>query len=311
MSKVLSTSSLNDVDWAARTRTQQFAALRAALDKDKVIAELKDLEYLNQLKGKAGCDKQDVARWLHNGWSTERLLWMNYDQLEGDALTQAVHWAFPQAYYSTYACLQAFLTATCSPIENHRSTVKDFGNNIEKEKYPDSVSFMAFGERYNIKYKNTENYHPSSSIFMRLENEKEIHSVICSFLKSTRKKHLEKQRENMDFTKRDGSKKVNLSKEERCGVSESLGNTTIMSLLWRMRIRANYDDISTFLSDEIESSRVLLSLYHLSCIMNFIHECFISAVMGINWVESSIKNYPSNYEPLKSRSSIIREVLHG
>jgi uncharacterized protein (UPF0332 family) len=305
----LKASSLEEPDFAALTTNRQFLALRVKLDQKSLLDELKNLSHLNRLRSKRSSHKQEVRKWMVNGWSTEKMIKVNKENLDGDALLQAVHWVFPQAYYSIYACLQAYLKAKGAPHETHASVRKEFAKFAEQGKYPDLISFLAKGERYSIVFENIKDYGKESSISLDIDDEESVESMICSFLRATRKYFLDEMREKRNFTTKSGNKKERLSEEERKDVSSSVGPTSLIDLIYRKRIKSNYDEIDTFHSDDIDAMGIHKSLRKITSCLNFVHEVYVASIMGYNWLHGVYTSHPLEYGRLDKRMDFIEDIF--
>src|SRR5690606_4861523 len=73
-------------------------------------------------------------------------------------------------------------------------------------------------------------------------------------------------------------------------VSNALGHTTIMDLLYRKRIKANYQDIDTFSSTQFKGLEVLTNLGAVVSRLNLINETYVAKAIG-----------PENYEAMLNR----------
>src|SRR5690606_1551068 len=77
-----------------------------------------------------------------------------------------------------------------------------------------------------------------------------------------------------------GSPAKRLNAEQWARVSGKLGYTSLMSLLYRKRIKANYRDIDTIAFAGIDALTVHSSLIHVVTATNFVHEAFVAAALG-------------------------------
>ena len=74
--------------------------------------------------------------------------------------------------------------------------------------------------------------------------------------------------------------KKRYSSEDWKKVSDSLGYTNILSLLYRKRIKANYHDIDTLLNPSLDPNVAYNNLIHIVEMMNMVHEAFIIKGIG-------------------------------
>lgn len=135
----VSSSSLaakDDLVFAARVTNIQFSALAARLDRADLVNGVKGVLERNPRRRGKLADPLEVRKWLVNSWSTETLLRGNINALNGDALRHALHWAFPQAYYSAFALLQAYYRSTGVTVDTHAGSIRQFGVDLGQGKPP-------------------------------------------------------------------------------------------------------------------------------------------------------------------------------
>jgi hypothetical protein len=265
------------------TTNNQFKALNYFLDEEKIIEDLitlnkfkkqKQIILKNEIKGK-------IKILLQNSWNTELLLNKNLEFFE--ELNLALHWGFPQAYYSVFSNLSALYkvlnrTSTLPEYLTHKKAIKTFGELTKNDYFPEKISFYSSGIRskqiYNNIIRNTTDFNPCSSFY---ETDKNIiQTQISSLLKATRNFQLEKLRNE----KLKEIKKKRLKKELEEKLSENLGITTILNFLYRKRIKANYDDIDTLLSNQIQPKLIFNSLIKIVRILNMLSESYILKIIG-------------------------------
>lgn len=271
-------------DFNAKMTNRQIRSIRLILDKNKIYDDMKSLGRVKRLNGKSGSNISDVEQWMLNGWSTEYLLSHNSD-LSGDALQASVHWAFPQAYYSIYAHIQSLTTGLGLNDNSHSSIRRRFGEWIKNDKYPHPMSFYADGSKYNIEIKNLKGRKGEQhSMWFENKNGRSHDHQVSQFLSSTRKIHLDKQREKMraEFTTKKGSVRKRLTKKHWDQVSDSLGPTTLIDVLYRKRIKSNYRNVDTFHSTDLKPRLIIDGLKHIVECCNFVHECLLISLFGKN-----------------------------
>jgi hypothetical protein len=91
----------------------------------------------------------------------------------------------------------------------------------------------------------------------------------------------------------------------------SIGHTTIIDLLYRKRIKANYQDIDTFSCTHFKGIEVLSNLMTIVGKINLINECFISKAIGIKDFHEILKKHLRNVnnEIIKNRFETIKHIL--
>lgn len=269
-----------DDSWFAARMTQiQFAALAARLKTGRVLDDVTTLPHFGKLRRGAQCDPKIVRQWLLNGWSTENLLRINLEHLEGDALAHSLHWAFPQAYYSVYALTMAYFHAVGYSEQKHTAVIRKFGTESVSGRYPPTVSFAIVGGKtrlfHNIQpvpLPNTLQFDPSSP--------GDCDGRICQFLNATRELDLSSKKADLKFRTARGAAKKKLKPHEWEKVSDQLGPTSLLSLLYRKRLKANYRDIDTYLSPAIDAPRLYRDVLQTVQATNFVHELFVTRALG-------------------------------
>lgn len=298
----------DDVFFAARMTNVQFAALACRLSPTRVLPEVANTLAVRVIRKGALAKPDEVAKWLVNGWSTERLLRTNAALLEGDGLRHSLHWAFPQAYYAVFAVTQAYFQAVGYTESAHASTIKKFGLEAQAGRYPPSLAFYADGSRTKA-FAGLCCTKLQRSLAFDAEDENTVDGQIAQFLGSTRDLDLKSKKADFRFKTKAGLKRKMLKAAEWEQVSQGLGLTSLLSLLYRKRIKANYRDIDTFLHPELRPD----TLYeHLLCIvgaLNATHEAMITEALGTSWLEEVIASVPKTVgeRPL-ARLAAIRQA---
>jgi hypothetical protein len=78
----------------------------------------------------------EVRQWLFNGWNTENLLRLTSDLLKDRENASALHWSFPQAYYSAYSVAFAWFKVAGYTERTHAAVIKKFGSQAVAGHYP-------------------------------------------------------------------------------------------------------------------------------------------------------------------------------
>jgi hypothetical protein len=146
--------------------------------------------------------------------------------------------------------------------------------------YPPVVSFLALDGPYDITYANIGKHPGSCTLEYRPGDVVTVENQIAQFLCATRKQYLQAQKVNMKLKTMRGTVKKSFSRADWQEASKKLGPTSVFSLLYRHRIRANYGDIDTFLSDDLECETVFGSLVHLTQSLNLVHEALMKRKLG-------------------------------
>jgi hypothetical protein len=113
-----------------------------------------------------------------------------------------------------------------------------------------------------------------------------VDAQLCQFLNSTRRSDLAAKAEGIRFDTKRGKRKRSLAREDWRKVGDSLGPTSVLSLLYRKRIKSNYRDIDTFLSQSINAPDLYRDLINVVATMNLVHEAFVSRALGHEFLSS-------------------------
>ena len=272
----------DDLRYAAEMEARQLHALELKLDKKKLCEEASQLERVTAPRLGKTASQKEIHRWLKNGWNTERLLRLTGEIFDQDALQVAIQWSFPMAYYSVFATTSAFFGAASYTEKTHASVIKRFGVLAVAGKYPKTLSFVATGARQALAFHAIQQPLISDSTIRFDANDPEtIGKHICQFLRATREQHLIERAKEMRFLTKQGKPKSRLSQEEWGRVSKKLGPTSLLSLLYRKRIKAHYRQIDTFSDTDVDADQVFRSLAHIVDCANFTHETLVAAAIGL------------------------------
>lgn len=281
----------DDQQFAARMTNVQFKAIACRLTHAEVIGDLQSLLRTRQVKRGAGCEPKAVARLLRNGWSTEYLLRHNAETLGGDALRHSLHWAFPQAYYAVFAVTQAYFRSVGFTESSHAGTIRKFGMEVIAGKYPAAVSFAASGARPQVLH-GLSCGELRSSIHFDPEDRGTVDGQIAQFLRATREIDLKEKKATTRLTTKRGTRRRAFGVADWKLVSHGLGPTSLLSLLYRKRIKANYRDIDTFLHEDLEPVDLYGALVQTVGALAFIHEGLIAKALGFDALSSALVGVP-------------------
>lgn len=271
----------DDLAFRARMTQVQFAALAIRCSGESALNELVQIPFFQRFKGSATTDLSEVRKWIINGWNTECLLRINLRALTGDALRNSLQWAFPQAYYSVFTIATAFFKVAGYTESSHTSVIRKFGAEAKLGKYPRTISFLADGGKTRI-YQNIARVNLTSSLEFDRDDSSIVDTQICQFLNATRKRDLVEKKIQMPFRTKQGTVKERLTPLEWDRVSSTLGPTSILSLLYRKRIKSNYRDIDTFLSEDLMAGALYDDLIQVVSCLNLVHEAFVARAVGLN-----------------------------
>lgn len=128
----------------------------------------------------------------------------------------------------------------------------------------------------------------------------DAHLHIASFLKSTRKKNAESKRDKLKekkdskFLNAKGAFRLNFSKKHWDLIYQTIPETTILNIIYRLRIKANYHDIETFINADIDFKIFHKCLSTIISYLNYIHEAYICKVIGLTEYKRILDEFPSH-----------------
>jgi hypothetical protein len=303
-----------DLWFRAEMTHRQFASLSYKLLNADIENEIINLDFfLFRLKKAKNLNLDEVEKWLKNSWNTENVLIQNKSIIENTGQSFAMQWAFPQAYYSTFGSLLAHYKALGYTQESHTNVIKNFSVLVEQKKLPESICFYCSGGKNNIDFFNITKPNDYSSMDFDLSNQMTIDNQICQFLKATREIKLEDKAIKMNLKNKPGEKRKNLNFAKWQQVSEALGHTTIMDLLYRKRIKANYEDIETFSSIQFKGLDVLTNLSSVVSRINLVNETYVAKAIGIENYQIMLDRHLKNVNNtiVKARFETTKSIVHA
>lgn len=265
---------------------------------------LKKIPFFNNLKLRnENFDLDNIRKLLWNSWSTEYAFTLTNLANNDEFYKFALHWNFPQAYYSIYLSLTAFQETQGVANEQHEKSIKIFGNSIKDEHYPEAISFFSRGLHENYEYLGIETFEGFPRDFCglsRIQSLDEAQLQIALFLKSTRKKIAESKREKLKinndkkFLNGKGEFRKSFSHYHWNLIYRTIPETTILNIMYRLRIKANYHDVETFINADIDFKSFHESLSNIIDYLNFVHESYICKVIGKTEYEKILHNFPGH-----------------
>jgi hypothetical protein len=297
----------DELYFRARTTQIQFAALAVRCETRGVFEQLPRIATLKRLLPATNLSIPEVRRGLANGWNTEFLLRVNRRSLTGDALRNSLQWAFPQAYYSVFAITSALFRTVGFTESSHAAVISKVGKQMQTGWYPDRVSFLADGGRRRI-YANLHRTQLPSPLFFDRDQPGAIDTHIANFLNATREQDLKARKKGSGIKTKTGRPKKAFSASDWDRVSTRVGPTSILSLLYRKRIKANYRDIATFLSEDLQPQQLYADLITIVRSMNLVHEAYIAKMLGRDSY-LSIQASCTSYDFLSIRTRAVLDII--
>lgn len=269
-----------------------FFALNYFLEASANKYNLKLLDYYNNLKIKNNkFDTETCRKLLWNSWSTEYAFNLTSSVENDDYYRFALHWHFPQAYYSVYLAMTAFHETQGVANDQHEKSIKIFGNSVKDNHYPDAISFYANGLYKDFKFYGLDSFNGFDKNFNSLQKVdclEDAQNQIASFLKSTRKQNAENKRKRSEsshakdprFQTAKGELSKTFKKKHWDIIYQSIPETTLLNILYRLRIKANYHDIETFINADINFKQFHNCLGNIVSYLNFVHESYLHKCIG-------------------------------
>ena len=255
--------------------------------------EIRSFEELNT------ADRNAIQQHLLNAWNTEYALRTTAELGNKAFLQNALHWTFPQAYYSVFESLQAFLRLQGLYRIQSEQIEKEAGKLIAGGAYPEAVAFYATGHplRPRLHGLRYGSYKPSLQLADLLT---ESQAQVGQFLRTTRRTFAQQLRKKMQSnpatalrSQTSGSILLRFTDEHWQQLSWRIGYTTIFSFLQRLKISANHKEITRFVEADIDFHLFHQSLQCLVGYLNFIHEAYIAKAMGLESYRKWVAALPS------------------
>ncbi|MBC7921249.1 MAG: hypothetical protein H7Z75_09185 [Ferruginibacter sp.] len=266
--------------------------------------------FLNHNPSLSEADTAQIRKQLHNCWSTEYALRSTAELGDEHYLRNALHWTFPQAYYSIFAGLRAFLYTHGVRSNNSELVRREVGRLVVKGFYPTAIGFYAAGHYNDFRVHRLplSAYKPSLNLAGK---ELEAQSQIGQFLRTTRKIRAKAVRQRIQDDPNTALRSVRtgeiLQKFDTSHWQQltwRFGYTTFFDLLGRLKISANHREIERFVEADINFKLFHESLLHIVSYLNFVHECFVAKAVGLEvyqqWVEEL---------PVHLRNGFVKERL--
>jgi hypothetical protein len=284
----------------AQVFLNHFQAICSHISNDNNSFDLKQVKYFNKkLFSKPGYDFDKIKRLLWNSWSTEHALNLTLTQKNSDYYKFALHWSFPQAYYSCYLNMHAFCLAIGDKRQSHLELIKAYGDRVTLKNYPSCISFYADGNFKNYGIYNLPLSNSNKSAIAKIKTNADVQSQIATFLKTTRNNSAEYHRNK----RQDSSNPIRTKQGAVCQsfnakqwkiITDKLGPTTLFNILYRLRIKANYNDVETFMHADIDFEAFYKCLIQIVGYINFVHEGYLAKAIGYKKYKTIVNGFPAH-----------------
>jgi hypothetical protein len=251
----------------------------------------------------ADLDDQDleaVGKLLMTSWSTEYALRATAELGSEDYLRHALHWTFPQAYYTIFAGLQAFLYTLNIKTNNAEVARREVGRLVVRNAYPRAIGYYAAGAFQDFSIHRLPLAGHKTSLHIP-EKEIEAQAQIGQFLRTTRKMQAlairNKVQANSQTALRSPKTGNILNKWQASHwqqITWRIGYTTLFDLLSRLRISSTNKEIDRFVEAEIDFKLFHESLLEIVSYLNGIHESYVAKAMGLDKYRQLVASLPAH-----------------
>lgn len=273
------------------------------------------VHFLNYKPSLSESDIEQIKKHLLNSWSTEYALRSTAELGSDQYLRNALHWTFPQAYYSVFAGIQAFLHTQGVTGNDTELIRREVGRLVVKGFYPAPIGFYASGHYGDFKVHRLplSGYKPSLNL---VSQELEAQAQIGQFLRTTRKIRAKSIRQRVQNnptiairSKTTGEILQKFSSLHWNQLTWRFGYTTFFDLLSRLRISENHREIERFVEAEIDFALFHQSLLELVSYLNFVHECYVAKAMGLEAYRNFINDLPKHLREGFVRQRLVDKIV--
>lgn len=255
---------------------------------------------------------EEVKNLLYTCWSTEYALRATAELGSEDYLRYALHWTFPQAYYSIFAGLQAFLHTVGIRTNNPSLILREAGRLVVKNAYPRAIGYYASGsyDDFNIHRLPLAAHKPGLQIAGK---DIEAQAQIGQFLKTTRRIKAKTVRQQVQANPATAIRSAHTGKvlekwqpQHWQQLTWRLGYTTLFDLLSRLRISNTHREIERFVQAEIDFGLFHKSLLAIVSYLNGVHEAYVAKALGLEKYRALVAELPPHLQ-----NGFIAERLHS
>ena len=240
--------------------------------------------HFHRLEGGRAQNVEQIGKMLRNAWFTE--IQVAFPSNYPSYIKYASHWVSVQAYYAAYLTLRAYFYSKGKGSEigsEHATNLNVFSQEVRTRKglFPYPFSCICEGDPYKAPIYTgfppdieIDTVSPlSSGYWVRFEDS------FALLLKTTRKRKLDKLCD--DWKKKEGRKRM--CPNQKATFLKNMSPTSFFHVLYRMRVRSNYEDADSFLmsvSKEEESEMMYDSLRRILWHFLFLLEAMIAKQLG-------------------------------
>ena len=219
-----------------------------------MVAEQRTLPAFGRIQRRRLEDVAELRRLLGISWGAE--LQLRLGTVAGNAfLRYSNAWAPVQAYYAVYMSIHAWLVTIGMGglIDDHTSTLRTVASHLVRRgllPYPFLISCTGHPKLHERQIHGLP-AGADSDVHIELlaaPSVADFHPRYAKMLDTTRSARLERGRR--EWLARNGRKRM--PTVEQRAMASRLHPTSVFDYLWRLRIRSNYGDVSTFLLSGVE-----------------------------------------------------------
>lgn len=253
----------------------------------------------------ANLDEKDlevVSKILLTSWSTEYALRATAELGSEDYLRHALHWTFPQAYYTIFASLQAFLYTLNIKTNSSELITREVGRLVVRNAYPRAIGYYAAGpyQDFSMHRLPLAGFKPSLQI---PEKEIDAQAQIGQFLRTTRKMRAQTIRNQIQNNSQTALRSPKTGKvlekwnaQHWSQITWRMGYTTLFDLLSRLRISSSHKEIDRFVEADIDFKLFHESLLDIVSYLNGIHESYVAKAIGLEKYQLLVANLPTHLQ---------------
>jgi hypothetical protein len=247
-------------------------------------------------------DLEIVSKLLLTSWSTEYALRATAELGSEDYLRHALHWTFPQAYYTIFAGLQAFLYTLNIKTNNAELISREVGRLVVRNAYPRAVGYYAAGpfNDFSIHRLPLAGYKPTLQI---PEKEIDAQAQIGQFLRTTRKLRAQTIRNQVQSNNQTALRSPKTGKvldkwnaQHWQQITWRMGYTTLFDLLSRLRISSSNKEIDRFVEADIDFKLFHESLLDIVSYLNGMHESYVAKAIGLEKYQQVVAALPEHLQ---------------
>lgn len=245
-----------------------------------------------------------IRRHLLNSWNTEYTIRQTSALGDIDYQRHALHWTFPQAYYSVEESLRAMLRVH----ENNSRTpgrgtpariLSEAGRLVKQKVYPPALSFYAFGETHHPSIYGLPSGRWTKPALSLAKDVREAQSQLRQFLRTTHRQRSQQLRTRVQSnpktalrSERSGEVLQRFNREHWQKLAWRTGYTTVFHLLQRLVVSASNREIERFVIADIDTKLFHQSLLAVISYINFVHEAYVAQAVGTENYEQWLSELP-------------------